>query len=520
MAVADRDRIATNGHRAAPKRGARAAGQPPMTRPRSSGSAADPVARDPDDPRGEPRPPESRWPEGRRPPGVVAPRWSRSSPRSTCAGCAPGTSSPSSRTRRPRTTRCSTCWASLDRAADRSSGRSAASSRTHQPDEGPRPDRLLDRLRRAGRRRADVRGRSPTATCATHFRETVGAPERRFVATVGDAELDEGNVWEAILEDALRGLGNVTVVVDLNRQSLDRVVPGIRIRRARGDVRRRRLACPRGEVRAPAPGARSRGPGGARSSGASTTCTTRSTRSSSGAPARRPASGSSRAAGRRDPRRPRPGARRHHRRRPAGPPRRPRRPRPRRARAGPPGRRSRRDRPSIVFAYTDQGLAPAVRGRPPEPLGDAHRASRSRRWRRPWAPSRRPVGRLRRPTPRRVVCCQAPRSTCGYTTPTARAAARPGRAVPTAAGRAASRPAPAPSRRSATCWRRSARDPDIGERIVTAAPDVAVSTNLGGWINRAGVFSAHDATAYDDTRGRSSGSPARPAGTSSWASAR
>jgi pyruvate dehydrogenase E1 component len=34
-----------------------------------------------------------------------------------------------------------------------------------------------------------------------------------------------------------------------------------------------------------------------------------------------------------------------------------------------------------------------------------------------------------------------------------------------------------------------ARDPEIGGRLVTAAPDVAVSTNLGGWINRAGVFS-------------------------------
>lgn len=56
-------------------------------------------------------------------------------------------------------------------------------------------------------------------------------PDRRFVATVGDAELDEGNVWEAILEDPLQGLGNVTLLVDLNRQSLDRVVPGIRIRR-------------------------------------------------------------------------------------------------------------------------------------------------------------------------------------------------------------------------------------------------------------------------------------------------
>ena len=36
-----------------------------------------------------------------------------------------------------------------------------------------------------------------------HFRESIASqPERRFVALVGDAELDEGNVWEAILEEA------------------------------------------------------------------------------------------------------------------------------------------------------------------------------------------------------------------------------------------------------------------------------------------------------------------------------
>lgn len=65
-----------------------------------------------------------------------------------------------------------------------------------------------------------------------HLRDqAIRWPDRRFVATVGDAELDEGNVWEAVLEDPLQGLGNVTVLVDLNRQSLDRVVPGIRIRR-------------------------------------------------------------------------------------------------------------------------------------------------------------------------------------------------------------------------------------------------------------------------------------------------
>ncbi len=53
----------------------------------------------------------------------------------------------------------------------------------------------------------------------------------RFIALVGDAELDEGNVWEAIAEPALAGLGNVMLVVDANRQSLDRVVPGIAVGR-------------------------------------------------------------------------------------------------------------------------------------------------------------------------------------------------------------------------------------------------------------------------------------------------
>ncbi len=49
----------------------------------------------------------------------------------------------------------------------------------------------------------------------------------RFIATVGDAELDEGNVWEAIADPVTQELGNFTMVVDLNRQSLDRVIPDI-----------------------------------------------------------------------------------------------------------------------------------------------------------------------------------------------------------------------------------------------------------------------------------------------------
>ena len=47
---------------------------------------------------------------------------------------------------------------------------------------------------------------------------------------VGDAELDEGSIWEAIAEPSMTDLDNVLWVVDLNRQSLDRIIPGIRVR--------------------------------------------------------------------------------------------------------------------------------------------------------------------------------------------------------------------------------------------------------------------------------------------------
>jgi pyruvate dehydrogenase E1 component len=58
-----------------------------------------------------------------------------------------------------------------------------------------------------------------------HFGEVTS---NRFISLIGDAELDEGNVWETVAEEAIRGLGNVIWIVDLNRQSLDRVIPGVR----------------------------------------------------------------------------------------------------------------------------------------------------------------------------------------------------------------------------------------------------------------------------------------------------
>jgi len=49
-------------------------------------------------------------------------------------------------------------------------------------------------------------------------------PEGRMVALVGDAELDEGNVYEALYEGWKHDLRNVWWVIDYNRQSLDAVV--------------------------------------------------------------------------------------------------------------------------------------------------------------------------------------------------------------------------------------------------------------------------------------------------------
>ncbi len=59
----------------------------------------------------------------------------------------------------------------------------------------------------------------------------------RFISLLGDAELDEGNVWEAVAEPLTKSLDNVLWIVDLNRQSLDRVVPGIRAQELEGHFR-------------------------------------------------------------------------------------------------------------------------------------------------------------------------------------------------------------------------------------------------------------------------------------------
>ncbi len=58
-------------------------------------------------------------------------------------------------------------------------------------------------------------------------------PEGRMIALVGDAEMDEGNIFEALLEGWKHGLRNTWWVVDYNRQSLD----AVGARRTVGEIR-------------------------------------------------------------------------------------------------------------------------------------------------------------------------------------------------------------------------------------------------------------------------------------------
>ena len=61
-----------------------------------------------------------------------------------------------------------------------------------------------------------------------------GAGSGRQYSLLGDAELDEGAIWEAVLDPSVAKLGEIVWIVDLNRQSLDRVVPDIAAGRLQG----------------------------------------------------------------------------------------------------------------------------------------------------------------------------------------------------------------------------------------------------------------------------------------------
>ncbi len=319
-----------------------------------------------------------------------------------------------------------------------------------------------------------------------HFHDTIALqPDRRFVALVGDAELDEGNVWEAILEDALGGLGNVTMIVDLNRQSLDRVVPGIRIRRVEnmfaaagwhtieakyGRRLGERFAMPGGEtlreriddmpnedyqilIRRPGPEARARlidaAPAGHRDALARVVADVPDDElpgllADLGGHDQAELESALRAADRE------------------------------------------RDRPTVIFAYTIKGWLLPFAGdsfNHSALLGAEQVEALARTFGAdpddPWAgfTAASPEGRL----------CARRRRDLGYGVdgPAIQPAIAPTLPVPELRIAAST----STQQVFGDALAALARDPQVGHRLVTAAPDVAVSTNLGGWINRAGVFS-------------------------------
>ena len=322
-----------------------------------------------------------------------------------------------------------------------------------------------------------------------HFRDSVARlPNRRFVALVGDAELDEGNVWEAILEGGLGDLGNVTMIVDLNRQSLDRVVPGIRIRRVEamfaaagwhaieakyGRRLQARFALPDGDalreriddmdneeyqvlIRRPGEEARARlidgAPTGRRDALARVVADVPDVElpellADLGGHDQDELERALRAADRET------------------------------------------SRPTVLFAYTIKGWRLPFAGDSinhsallraeqldalSEPLG-ADPAD-------PWAAFAEGSSEHR--------LCSRRRRDLGYgLPPTAIAPA----AMPVFGEPDVRIGAKASTQQTfGDTLAALARDPDVGARLVTAAPDVAVSTNLGGWINRAGVFAPAD----------------------------
>ncbi|MET0772172.1 MAG: pyruvate dehydrogenase [Candidatus Limnocylindrales bacterium] len=322
--------------------------------------------------------------------------------------------------------------------------------------------------------------------------EAAAWPDRRFVATVGDAELDEGNVWEAVLEEPLSGLGNVTVLVDLNRQSLDRVVPGIRIRRLErmfaaagwqvleakygrrleaafagdgGETLRRRIDdMPNEEyqalIRRPGAEIRARVVDGAAATDREDLAKALAATDDASMPALISDLGGHdvgslvRVLDEAD---------------------------------------ADRARPSVVFAYTIKGRALPFAG---DPLN--HSAMLT-------------ADQIAELAPRLGADPADPWAAFPDDSPEARLCVDRGRYLRERAQRQTPAAMPMPSdvdiRIAQTTSTQQvlgdtlaalARVEGLGSRIVTASPDVSVSTNLGGWINRVGVFSTQEATVHDD----------------------
>jgi pyruvate dehydrogenase E1 component len=316
---------------------------------------------------------------------------------------------------------------------------------------------------------------------AGHFEVPVGG---RQVALVGDAELDEGACWEALLDPMTRELGEVLWIVDLNRQSLDRVVPAIAADRLRsmfdaagwhtinikygqrldrlferdgGDQLRQRIdRMPNQEyqslLRASAAELRQRMPGEGRGSKKLAGLVAELTDDDLSSAIRDLGGHDLRA-----------------------------------LRAGLAEADAARDRPCVIFAYTIKGWRLPSEGHPAnhsallgaEQFGD-FAASLGAEPDNPWAP-------FSPGSPEQELCAQ--RAERLEREPAPEPSPPP---VPTEFGRThvGSESTQQAFGRFFTELGRAA--PDVSKRVVTVSPDVASSTNLGGWINHAGIWSLGD----------------------------
>ena len=317
-----------------------------------------------------------------------------------------------------------------------------------------------------------------------------GAPRERpprFIALAGDAELDEGNVWEAIADPALQGLGNVMWVIDTNRQSLDRVVPDQKIKKLMNHFAAAGWHVVEAKYGSKLQAAFEK-PGGDE--------------------LRRHVDGMSNEQYQSLFGLTRPGA----------------------ARAVPPGRRARRslhswtstatttsppscrtspvtispsssrcyrrcdevtDRPSVVFAYTVKGWGLPIAGDPLNHAALLPRGAIDDLRRSAGAHARIGVGPLR--TRLRVAgsLCAAVGQLLQRPAPTARPVVN----VPISVLGSSAPSKPVSSQETfGRLLLRLADEPDVGPRLVTTSPDVSVSTNLGGWINKVGVFHPDEQT--------------------------
>ena len=139
----------------------------------------------------------------------------------------------------------------------------------------------------------------------------------------------------------------------------------------------------------------------------------------------------------------------------------------------------------MIFAYTIKARGLPTQGHPANHsalMSDEQWAQLARRARRR---RRRPVGRRSPPgTPEAELCRRAAERLQREPLPVS-ASRAPCRATSGACTRAA----PRRSRRSGASSSTSrAPTRSVAKRVVTVSPDVASSTNLGGWINRAGVW--------------------------------